>query len=332
MKHRVILDTDPGVDDAMAIALCVAHPDIELLALTTVFGNVSVEQSTRNAQFVLDVFGSTDTVVARGEGQPVVLPPRAHSESVHGEDGLGNSCDKARVLNSDAAHASVQALSASDYIIEQARRFPGEISLIAVGPLSNVAKALAQEPDLPKLLRALIIMGGALDEPGNVTPVAEANFFNDPHAADQVLAVEWPATVIGLDVTHKIMVSDSQLAVLRDRAGNTGKLLWDSSRFYVDFYVKKGAAKDAAEPSCAMHDAAAVLYLLMPDAFGVVSGRSRVVDSGIALGQLTCDLKGYEYSLPHWESATDSTAIALSVDADRVRQEFLERLCTHHLT
>jgi len=332
MSHRVILDTDPGVDDAMAIALCVTHPDIELLALTTVFGNVSVEQSTRNAQFVLDVFGATDVVVSKGLGQPLVLPPQAHSESVHGADGLGNCCDKTRQLNADAAHKTLHELPAPEFIIAQAKQNPGDITLIAVGPLTNVAKALELEPDLPSLLKSLVIMGGALDEPGNVTPVAEANFFNDPHAADQVLAVDWPATVIGLDVTHQIMVNDSQLASLRDGAGDTGKLLWESSRFYVDFYVKKGAAKDQQEPACAMHDAAAVLYLLMPEAFDVVTGRSRVVDSGIAIGQLTCDRKGYVYSLPHWESVTGSTGIAMAVNSESVRQEFLNRLMQHHKT
>ena len=332
MSHRVILDTDPGVDDAMAIALCVTHPDIELLALTTVFGNVSVEQSTRNAQFVLDVFGATDVVVSKGLGQPLVLPPQAHSESVHGADGLGNCCDKTRQLNAHAAHKTLHELPAPEFIIAQAKQNPGDITLIAVGPLTNVAKALELEPDLPSLLKSLVIMGGALDEPGNVTPVAEANFFNDPHAADQVLAVDWPATVIGLDVTHQIMVNDSQLASLRDGAGDTGKLLWESSRFYVDFYVKKGAAKDQQEPACAMHDAAAVLYLLMPEAFDVVTGRSRVVDSGIAIGQLTCDRKGYVYSLPHWESVTGSTGIAMAVNSESVRQEFLNRLMQHHKT
>lgn len=332
MSYQVILDTDPGVDDAMAIALCVSHPDIELLALTTVFGNVSVEQSTRNAQFVLDVFGATDVVVSKGLGQPLVQPPREHSESVHGADGLGNCFDKTRQLNPGSAHASLQDLPAPEFIIAQAKQNPGEITLIAVGPLTNVAKALELEPDLPNLLKSLIIMGGALDEPGNMTPVAEANFFNDPEAADRVLAVDWPATVIGLDVTHKIMVSDTELASLRDGAGDTGKLLWHSSRFYVDFYVKKGAAKDQPEPACAMHDAAAILYLLMPDSFEVVTGRSRVVDSGIALGQLTCDRKGYLYSLPHWESATPTTAIAMSVDSGPVRQEFLNRLLSHHKT
>ena len=332
MNYRVILDTDPGVDDAMAIALCVSHPDIDLIALTTVFGNVSVDQSTRNAQFVLDVFGATDVVVSKGLGHPLVQLPREHSESVHGADGLGNCCDKARQLNPDAAHAKLHKLPAPEFIIEQARQYPGEITLIAVGPLTNVAKALEIEPELPQLLKSLIIMGGALDEPGNVTPVAEANFFNDSHAADQVLAVEWPATVIGLDVTHKIMVSDTDLARLRDGAGETGKLLWNSSRFYVDFYVKKGAAKDQSEPACAMHDAAAVLFLLMPEYFEQVTGRSRVVDSGIALGQLTCDRKGYVYSLPHWESVTSTTAIATAVDSDSVRQEFLNSLLSHHIT
>jgi len=318
VPHRVILDTDPGVDDAMAIALCIVHPDIELLALTTVFGNVSVDQSTRNAQFVLDVFGASDVTVAKGLGQPIVQPPLPHSESVHGDDGLGNCWDSARVLETSAKHAKLSDLTAAEYIVEQAKQHPGEITLIAVGPLSNVAKALQMEPALPELLRSLIIMGGALDEPGNVTPVAEANFLNDPHAADQVLAVDWPATVIGLDVTHRIM--------------ETGKLLWESSRFYVDFYVRKGAAKDSQEPACAMHDAAAVLYLLMPDAFEVVNGRSRVVDSGIAVGQLTCDRKGYDYALPHWGSVTANTSIAMAVNDESVRQEFLNCLITHHIT
>jgi len=263
MSHRVILDTDPGVDDAMAIALCVTHPDIELLALTTVFGNVSVEQSTRNAQFVLDVFGATDVVVSKGLGQPLVLPPQAHSESVHGADGLGNCCDKTRQLNADAAHKTLHELPAPEFIIAQAKQNPGDITLIAVGPLT----------------------------------------------------------------THQIMVNDSQLASLRDGAGDTGKLLWESSRFYVDFYVKKGAAKDQQEPACAMHDAAAV-----PEAFDVVTGRSRVVDSGIAIGQLTCDRKGYVYSLPHWESVTGSTGIAMAVNSESVRQEFLNRLMQHHKT
>lgn len=332
MSHQVILDTDPGVDDAMAIALCVAHPDIQLLALTTVFGNVSVDQSTRNAQYLLDIFGATDVVVAKGLGKPIVNPPLPHSESVHGADGLGNCWNPSHTLNAQAKHAELAGLSAAQYIVQQAQQNPQQITLIAVGPLSNVAKALQLEPKLPELLKALIIMGGALDEPGNVTPVAEANFLNDPHAADQVLAVDWPATVIGLDVTHRIMVSDTHLGTLRDNAGETGKLLWESSRFYVDFYVNKGAAKGSEEPACAMHDAAAVLYLLMPDVFELITGRSRVVDSGIAVGQLTCDRKGYDYALPHWRSVTPNTAIAIAVNDELARQEFLNCLITHHVT
>lgn len=331
MTYKVILDTDPGVDDAMAIALCVTHPDIELLALTTVFGNVNVDQTTRNAQYLLEVFGARDVVVAKGLAEPLVQAPNPHSESVHGADGLGNHYDENWLPSEGAAHAQVHDVAAAEYIIDQARQHPGEITLIAVGPMSNVGRALQLEPELPQLLRSLIMMGGALDEPGNVTPVAEANFFNDPHAADQILAVDWPATVIGLDVTHEIMVTDSHLAQLRDGAGRTGQLLWQASRFYVDFYASKGAAKGDAEPSCAMHDAAAILYLLMPDAFQVVNGRSRVVDGGIGVGQLTCDRKGYVYALPHWENVTSNTAIAMAVDSDSVRQEFLNCLLQHHI-
>ncbi len=329
--HKVILDTDPGVDDAMAIAYALAHPQIDLMALTTVFGNVDVVKATRNAQYILDVFGATDVEVAAGSSVPVVQKPKSHAEFVHGEDGIGNCYPKTDVsLNPIAKHAQLHELSAADYIVQKARELPGEITLIAVGPLSNVAIALAKEPELPKLIKQLIVMGGNVDEPGNVTPLAEANFFNDPHAADQLLAHDWPMVVVGLDVTHKIMLTDTNLAQLRDEAKSTGDFLWRSSRFYVDFYSQKGAAMDSQEPCCAMHDAAAIAYLVLPDAFTLESGSSRVVNDGMAAGQLAIDRKGYQYALPDWDNRP-ANAACMGVDSERVRHSFLNTIIDHAL-
>lgn len=331
--HKVILDTDPGIDDAMAIAYAMAHPEIELMALTTVFGNVSIEKSTRNAQYILDVFGATTVDVAQGAGIPLVQAPLPHAEFVHGDDGIGLCYpDTQVVLNAEASHAQISEFSAADYIVEQARLHPGEISLIAVGPLTNIAQALEKEPNLPNLVKQLIVMGGAVDEPGNVTPVAEANFFNDPHAADRLLVHDWPTVIVGLDVTHKVMITDSLLAKLRDNAGKTGDFLWRTSRFYIDFYSSKGAAKDAGEPQCAMHDAAAVAYLVEPDAFTVEIGAARVIESGVAAGQLAMDRRGYEYATDHWCNRATSSAACMSVDAPRVLDSFLNHIIDHRLT
>ena len=341
--QKVILDTDPGVDDAMAIAYALAHPDIELLGLTTVFGNINIDFATRNAQYILDSLGATTVAVAKGAAVPGAQAPRPYADFVHGADGLGNvypgsqpgvAATQPAALTASARHASLASLDAADYIIDKVRAHPGEITLVAVGPLTNIAEAFRREPELPSMVAGLVIMGGTVDEPGNVSPVAEANFLNDPHAADAIFAADWPTTVVGLDVTHRIMLGDSHLASLRDSARLTGELIWSSSRFYVDFYTRSGAAREAAdqglEPQCAMHDAAAIAYVVMPEAFTVSSGPARVVHEGIAIGQLALDRKGYAYPVLHWQNRP-ATHVCMAVEAERVRQNFLQTIIDHHL-
>lgn len=318
----VILDTDPGVDDAMAIAFALKHPDIELLALTTVFGNVSVEQATINALSLLEQFDvgaqEQDIPVVKGAAVPVSQEPLPHPDFVHGSDGMGN-------IDLPAPKRQCATVSAAEFIVAQTQARPGEITLIAVGPLTNIYHAMKLDPDLPSRVKQLVIMGGAVDEPGNVSPLAEANFLGDPHAADHVLSVEWPAVVVGLDVTHQILLYDSQLAQVRDHAGKTGQILWDSSRFYVNYYTSTGAAAGMPEPGCAMHDAAAVAYVLVPEAFSCIEGASRVVTEGVAAGQLAINRKGYTYLLKHWENRPKTTA-CMNLDVERVRKLFLETL------
>ena len=323
----LVLDTDPGIDDAMAIAFALCHPGIELLGLTTVFGNASVEFTTRNARHVLESFGASDVAVARGAAVPRVQAPHPYPEFVHGADGLGNVYPDGEVaLAAGARHARVDPRDAAGFIVETARARPGELVLVAIGPLTNVAEALAREPALPSLVRELVVMGGTLDEPGNVSPLAEANFWNDPHAADEVFAADWPATVVGLDVTHRIMIGDDHLARLRDEAGESGRLIWESSRFYIDFYTARAGDGRRA---CAMHDAAALVHVVAPDAFAHVSGGARVVAEGIAVGQLALDRTGHDYPEPHW-TGRPPTAVCVGVDAERVRELFLDTIARHH--
>lgn len=312
----LILDTDPGVDDAMAIAMACAHPELELLGLTTVFGNVRVEQATANALSLLEQFGHSTIPVAAGAAKPLLNAPLPFPDFVHGTDGLGN-------INLPVASTQAVDLTAAEFIVDTCRSNSGKVSLVAVGPLTNIAMAMQLEPDLPSKVARLIVMGGTLNEPGNVSPVAEANFLADPQAADKVFERYWPATIVGLDVTHRIMLLASDLERIAEQGGSYGPIIESASRFYLDYYASTGAARDLPEPGCAMHDPTALAYLLCPDGFATTQGPVRVVHDGIAAGQLILDQKGYQYLLPHWQNRA-STAVCTAVDAERAKQLFID--------
>jgi len=324
--QKIIIDTDPGVDDAQAIAFAIAHPEISLLGLTTVFGNADIETTTNNALLVLESFASPNIPVARGAANPLNQVRLPAPDFVHGSDGLGN-------INLGKANGTAASENASEFIIRMANEFPSEISLVAVGPLTNIAEAVALDPSLPSKLKELVVMGGTINQFGNVTPVAEANFINDPHAADIVCAYDWPLRIIGLDVTLDVMLQDSNLAELRDNAGGIGQFIWDSSRFYVDFYTANQNLNLDSSPErrCAMHDASAVVYLVERDAFTFVSGAARVVPDGIAIGQLAMDRKPNSdgsYLVPFWQDRPAAQA-AIKVDSERVVTTFLDTIIKH---
>src|SRR3954451_25494874 len=176
----IILDVDTGTDDALALAFAVASPDVDLVAVTTVAGNVDVERATANSLAVLEWLGAGDVPVHRGASRPLVRPHRDASY-FHDEGGLGG----ARLPTS---MRSVGVDRGPAALIRLARQRPGELTLVALGPLTNLAIALNVEPSLPKLLKSVVIMGGAYTVPGNTTPAAEFNILVDPEAADQVFA------------------------------------------------------------------------------------------------------------------------------------------------
>ena len=192
----LILDVDTGVDDALALALAVRSPRAELVAVTTLAGNVDVERATANSLTVLDWLGATNVPVHRGASRPLVRPPQDAAD-VHGTNGLGN----ADLPPSDRAPDPLRGPAA---IVRLAHERPGEVTLVCVGPLTNLAIALNVEPRLPDLLRRLVVMGGAFDVPGNITKHAEFNVYADPEAAAQVVAAPFPrSTVVGLNVSHQ---------------------------------------------------------------------------------------------------------------------------------
>jgi len=304
MPEKIIIDTDPGIDDAMAIFFALSSTEIALLGLTTTFGNVSVDMATANALRLIEMTGRA-IPVARGEATPLVQAPLPFPDFVHGADGFGN-------LNLPSPKGHATDLSAAEFIVKTVLENPHEITLVAIGPLGNLASALALEPRIAKLVKKVVIMGGTILESGNVSPVAEANIYGDPHAADRVFSADWHVHMVGLDVTHKVTLMNDLQQRIRDKNAVFGNFLYQAGRFYADFYeASRGSA------GCYMHDASAIAYVINPDLFDVVVGPVRVATEGLAKGQTILKRSGYTYPENHWDTVTDST-VCMGVDEQAV--------------
>jgi inosine-uridine nucleoside N-ribohydrolase len=323
--RKVIYDTDPGVDDAMALYFALAHPGIDVVGITTTFGNVSVEQAATNALY-LTAIANRRITVTKGVKTPWVKPGEAPPDFIHGADGLGNLAHRV------ATHNRLDPRPSAQYIVDMARAHPGEITLVAVGPLGNLSLALKLEPELPRLLREVIIMGGTIDEPGNVSPVAEANIWNDPHAADQVFMADWKLTMVGLDVTHRVVTELSLFKKIADHHRHVATdTLHHAVAFYSTFY--SGLHKHLAfGPGCFAHDLLAFIYLVQPDLFTLESGAIRVTTEGIAQGQTMLNRRAYiDYPQEGWPRHLPATNVCMQVDAPGCLALFEETLMSNWL-
>ena len=307
--RKVIYDTDPGVDDAMALYFALAHPGIDMVGITTTFGNVSVEQAAANALY-LTALADRKITVTKGVKTPWVKPGEAPPDFIHGADGLGN------LPSRRATHNTLDPRTSAQYIVDMARAQPGEITLVAVGPLGNLAAALVLEPELPQLVREVIIMGGTVDEPGNVSPVAEANIWNDPHAADKVFGAGWKLTMVGLDVTHRVV---TELALFKKIADHQRHIATDTLHHAVAFYSTFYSglhAHLALNPGCFAHDLLAFIYLVAPELFKLESGSVRVATEGIAQGQTMLNRRAYiNYPQKGWPQDWPVTDVCMQVNA-----------------
>lgn len=305
-KHKVIFDTDPGVDDAMALYFALAHPDIDVIGITTTFGNVTVQQAATNALYLTRIAG-LEIPVAQGAAVPMNKTPGEPPAFIHGADGLGN------LPKREAISGELEDLSAAEYIVKMARAYPGEITLVAVAPLGNLGLALRLEPKLPTLLKKVVLMAGTVLEPGNVSPVAEANVWNDPDSADLVFTAGWDLSIVGLDVTHRVHMPSSYF---KELAAKKNHLAYDTLshavNFYCDFY---GSIRPELGHACFCHDVLAFVYLVAPELFKTQTGRVRVATEGIANGQTMMDRHGgLHYPQPGWEKHRPQTVVCMEVD------------------
>lgn len=304
MSQPIIFDTDPGVDDAQAIAIALAHPDIELLGMTTTYGNVNIGTATHNALLLAELAGQS-IPVAQGAAAPLVKPKHPAPAHIHGANGLGN-------IELPDIKSAALSVSAPQFIVDTVNARPGEVTLVAVGPLGNLAAALQLDPELTEKVKQVIVMGGSIKEGGNVTPVAEANIFNDPHAAARVLTAEWPLTLVGLDATHRCVLAPKDMDAIAAGQGKLGEVLADSYGFYRAFYQQA-----LGIDGCCPHDSCALAYLLKPELFTTAKGHLNVVTEGTAEGQTVFAPEGREFLAPRW-SQTPMVNVCLSADGPGV--------------
>jgi inosine-uridine nucleoside N-ribohydrolase len=264
-EHRIVLDCDPGVDDAVAIFLAVASPEeIEIVGVTTVAGNCELPIVDRNARRVLAFAGASAIPVATGCHRPIMTQERKTTH-VHGVDGLAG-------IELPPAPLAPSGPHGVDFIIEAVMSAPGEITLCPIGPMTNIALALIKEPRLATSVKEIVFMGGAAFVPGNITPVASFNFFSDPHAAQIVLSCGARLTMFGLDVTRQAKIT----ADVCERVGAGGRI----SRIAMQMLTGYGSA----DPS--LHDPCVIAHLIDPTLFGGVDALVTVeCASPLTMGQ-----------------------------------------------
>ena len=306
----VILDVDPGVDDALAMLMALGSPELSVLGVTLVSGNVPVEKGTDNALRILSFAGREDVPVFIGADRPLKRE-RVHAEEVHGESGLGDA-----VLPEADREAETDAV---DFLIRTLDGREGEVTLVAVGPLTNLALAEGRSPGILRKAAAVIVMGGTLSEPGNVSPTAEFNFFADPAAAQCVIRSSANVTLIPLDVTHRVGLPDEDIRGRLADGTSRGMFLEQSTRAVVDFGRKYGGYEGIH-----LHDPAAVAFVLRPDLFGVEMIHADVkVDGSQTAGQLVADTRD---GIPDSERKGTETRITTSVASDEVLRLFEARV------
>jgi inosine-uridine nucleoside N-ribohydrolase len=309
-KHQVIFDTDPGADDAMALYFALAHPDIEVLGITSVFGNVTAQQAALNALYLTRIAGYA-IPVAQGAPIPMTKTPGLPPGFIHGDDGLGNLKERRLIQEQD----QLEPCSAAEYIVGMARKRPGEITLVGVAPLTNLGLALKIEPNLPRLIKQVVLMAGTILEPGNVSPVAEANAWNDPYAADLVFTADWNLTMVGLDVTHRVPLSFSFFNTLAEKQPHLAMTtLQHAMHFYCNFYRD---IRPELGHGCFAHDIMAFVYLIAPELFKTQTGIIRVATEGITHGQTMMDRHGkLFYPQPGWEKERPMARACMEVDVN----------------
>ncbi len=310
MAKKVILDLDTGIDDTLALVYAIASPELELIGVTGTYGNVLVETGVRNALAVLEMFGRTDVPVFAGPTHASTRDSFEVTEVsafIHGKNGVGE------IEIPDAAR-QVEEKSAVDFLVESVREHGDNLVIIPTGPSTTVAAAIEADPSFAENAH-IVMMGGALVVPGNVSPVAEANVSQDPEATDLLFRRASDVTMIGLDVTLQTLLTYAETATWRELGTVGGNFLADST----DYYIKTYETNSPHLGGCGLHDPLAVGVAADPSLVGLLHTNLKVLTEGELRGRVMAD----ETRL---NDAEKTAHVALTVDVERFLAEFMERL------
>jgi len=309
---RLLLDVDTGIDDAMAIVFALSRETIRVEAITTTYGNIDVASATRNTLQLLEAAGRSDIPVAAGAMRSLTRPFDPHGSRIHGENGLGGV---------DLPLPKTKALDiwGPDLIIERVRAEPGALTLVPVGPMTNVAQALMKAPDIAEKLRGIVVMGSTIAHPGVPgipSPMADANFFNDPEAARIVLQSGAKVTLVGMDVTMKTRLTAAMMDDIGARGGPAARIAMQAGRFYLSAYQAQYPEIDY----CALHDPLAVAVAEDPSLVTLEPMQVDVECTGeLTRGQVIPDRRRTGTTVPNAD-------VALAVDAPRFEALFVEAM------
>ncbi len=306
---RILIDTDPGIDDSLAILLALASPELKVEGVSVVHGNCSVEQALSNALGVLELARAGHIPVARGFELPLVQPSLLALET-HGDAGIGY----ARLPSPTARPVAQHSV---EFLINKIMSAPGEITLVCIGPLTNVAVALRKESGIIKAVKEVVIMGGAIRHQGNTSPLAEFNVYVDPHAAHMVYHSGMPITLVPLDVTYQCALTYADVGRLQRIDSPISRFIADSTRFYMEYHDEYQQIE-----GCIINDPLALALTLAPE---LCDYEAHYVDvdlsGGVSLGKTFADF----YKMNRQPA---NMKIALGVRARDFMQLFLERMET----
>jgi purine nucleosidase len=307
MPKRIIIDTDPGIDDALAILLAVASPELQLDGIVTVHGNCSLEQATKNGLSILELAHASHIPLARGCELPLVQPSLLAPET-HGNTGLGYAKLPEPGIKPTRSHGC-------DFLIEQVMSNPGEITLVAIGPLTNVAMAIRKETGFAKAVKELVIMGGAIRHEGNTTALAEFNTYVDPHAAHIVFHAGIPTTLVPLDVTYQCLLTAQDVGRLLKINSPIPKFIKDTTDFYMEYHHSYQGIK-----GCIINDPLALALTFAPELCDYEDLPVDVdISGGVSMGKTFADFYNYN-KIPA------NMKVALGVRARDFIELFLERM------
>ena len=319
MVKKIVIDTDPGVDDSLAIFVALNSPELEVLGLTTIFGNAVTSTCTENALRLLEIAKRTDVPVIEGAEVPLNGNFRGAASFVHGDNGQGNATLSSPVTKP----LDIDAVTFLKEIIETN---PNEITLVPVGPLTNIANLLTIHEGIDSKIKEIVLMGGNAQSPGNATPTAEANILNDPEAADIVFSAQCEITMVGLDVTNDVFMNEEQVVTLGSFDNDKSKHIGKINPFYFDFL--KDFFQDNGMP---VHDSSAITYLVHPEYFETLNHPIKVETEGISRGKtwmgmgISDNEEGLGERLKPWENRK-KVNICIGVDSQKVISFITERM------